>query len=128
MRRRFIVCNSVALSVIEARRGRHAERVFARGSGATLDDVKVTDKIWRRAWREAGLPEGREWLRGVHNLRHTYGHRLRSAGVDEYLIRRLLGHASGSVTESYTAPDLRAMRAAAETVVQRRDTTILRAV
>jgi len=33
---------------------------------------------WRPAWRKAGLPVNDEYKRGVHNLKHTFGRRLRA--------------------------------------------------
>ena len=52
---------------------------------------KMNNTAWKRAWRRAGLPVDADWLRGVHNLKHTFGRRLRAAGVSLETRRVLLG-------------------------------------
>ena len=43
---------------------------------------------------------------GAHNLRHTFGRRLRSAGVPRETCKVLLGHANGDITTHYSAAEL----------------------
>jgi integrase len=71
-RSRVLVCNSVAQSIIEGQRGKHAEYVFTY-AGHRVETV--SNNGWQRARKEAGLP-------GLHfhDLRHTVGMRLREAG------------------------------------------------
>jgi len=66
---------------------------------------------WNRAWREAKLPAGKEYLKGAHNLRHTFAKRLRDVGVDERDIQDLLHHLPRRVTRHYSAPELRNLNA-----------------
>ena len=73
---------------------------------------------------EAGLASG--WaadrtgiLKGVHNLRHTFGKRLRSAGVLLETRKALLGHANGDITTHYSAAELQELIDAAESIVSR---------
>ncbi len=61
---------------------------------------------WKRAWKAAGLPEGADYLKGPHNLKHTYGRRLRAAGVPKDTRKVLLGHRSGDITDHYSVPEL----------------------
>jgi len=50
-------------------------------------------------------PEGLRNLR-VHDLKHTFGRRLRAAGVSLETRKVLLGHTSGDITSHYSAPEL----------------------
>src|SRR5690606_21270127 len=52
-----LVLNRVARQVVESMRGVHDELVFG-------ECRQATDKAWYRAWKEAGLPMGKEWLKG----------------------------------------------------------------
>jgi hypothetical protein len=52
----------------------------------------------------------------VHDLEHTYGHRLRAAGVGFEDRKLLLGHKSNHVTTHYSAPELGALIRASEMV------------
>jgi len=75
---RVVVLNTVARRVIESRRGIHAEHVFTyRGRPVG----KLRSSAWRRAWKAVGLPDEPGILKGLRNLRHTFGRRLRSAGI-----------------------------------------------
>ena len=50
----------------------------------------------------------------VHDLKHTFGRRLRAAGVSDEDRQDLLGHKSGRITTHYSAPELANLIAAAE--------------
>jgi integrase len=54
-----------------------------------------------------------------HGHRHTYGRRLRNAGVDKALIRRFMHHASLESQEVYTQANTREALAALEAAAQR---------
>ena len=113
---RVVVLNAVARRVIESRRGTHPERVFTyRGQPVG----KLRSSAWRRAWKEVGLPDEPGILKGVHNLRHTFGRRLRSAGVPLETRKALLGHANGDITTHYSAAELSELISAAEAIVSR---------
>ena len=62
----------------------------------------------------------------VHDLRHTFGHRLRAAGVSYEDRQDLLGHKSDRITTHYSAPDIARLLEAAESVCIRRPNTVLR--
>ncbi len=52
----------------------------------------------------------------VHDLKHTYGRRLRAAGVSFEDRQDLLGHKSSRVTTHYSAPELINLLQASERV------------
>lgn len=58
-------------------------------------------------------------LKGVHNLRHTFGKRLRSAGISLETRKALLGDANGDITTHYSAAELQELINAVETIVNR---------
>ena len=91
---KLVVLNSVAHSIIEDRRGIHDEYVFTY-KGDRIQ--KINQSAWRKAITRAGLP-----IR-VHDLRHTGGSRLRSAGVDEETRADILGHRQKSMTTHYSS-------------------------
>lgn len=105
-----LVLNRVARQVIESMRGYDSEFVFGKVR-------QMTNSSWTKAWREAGLPKGAEYLKGVHNLRHTFGKRLRDAGADERDIQDLLHHVPKNVTRLYSAPELRHLKSCVERLV-----------
>lgn len=95
---RLVVLNRTAKSVIEAVRGEHATYVF------TFRDRPIrhmNNSAWKRARIQAGLKQAR-----VHDLKHTYGRRLRAAGVSFEDRQDLLGHRSGRITTHYSAAEL----------------------
>ena len=93
-----MVLNSVAGSVVESARGDHPEYVFAF-RGHRLHHINNTG--WKQARARAGLPQVR-----VHDLKHTFGRRLRAAGVSFEDRQDLLGHKSGKITTHYSAAEL----------------------
>ncbi len=95
---RLVVLNSVARSVVESVRGEHAECVFVRRGKPV---AAINNSGWKRARVEVGLPQVR-----VHDLKHTFGRRLRAAGVAFETRKVLLGHKNGEITTHYSAPEL----------------------
>ena len=75
-------------------------------SRATVRQRK-TKRAARRYESEFGIacPDGFRRFR-VHDLKHTYGRRLRAAGVSLEDRQDLLGHKSGKITTEYSAPEL----------------------
>jgi hypothetical protein len=63
----------VAKSIIDGVRGEHDEYVFFY-RGRPIEAIHNTG--WQEARKRAGLPHVR-----VHDLKHTFGRRLRAAGV-----------------------------------------------
>lgn len=58
-------------------------------------------------------------IKGVHNLRHTCGRRLRAAGVPVETRKQLFVHANGNMTTHYSAAALGELSAAAERITNR---------
>ena len=115
---RVVVLNSIARGVIDEQRGEHPEFVFTyRGNPVK----NILNSGWKRARNRAGLPQVR-----VHDLRHTFEHRLRAAGVSFEDRQDLLGHKSDRITTHYSAPDLARLVEATERVCVRRPNTVLR--
>jgi integrase len=105
---RLLVLNRVARSVIEEVRGEHSEYVFTwRGHPIAA----MNNSGWQSARRRAGLSQVR-----VHDLKHTFGRRLRGAGVSYEDRQDLLGHKSGRITTHYSAAELENLIEAANRV------------
>ncbi len=58
----------------------------------------------------------------VHDLKHTFGRRLRAAGVGFEDRQDLLGHRSGRITTHYSAAELSRLLDAANLVCERNGT------
>lgn len=110
---RLIVLNRIAFSVVNDQRGKHPANVFAYHDKTTS---RMLNGAWLRARRRAGLPEVR-----VHDLKHTFGRRLRAAGVSFEDRQDLLGHRSGRITTHYSAAELSRLIDAANSVCDRGD-------
>jgi integrase len=108
---RLVVLNQVARSVIDAQRGKHPEHVFTYNRKPVQ---RMLNSAWLRARKRAGLPQVR-----VHDLKHTFGRRLRAAGVSFEDRQDLLGHRSGRITTHYSAAELSRLIDAAESVCER---------
>jgi integrase len=105
---RLIVLNRVAKSIVDQQRGSHPEFVFTyRGN-----PVKhINTSAWKRNRESVGLRQVR-----VHDLKHTFGRRLRAAGVPLETRKVLLGHRNGDITTHYSAPELEELLEAANSV------------
>ena len=107
---RLVVLNRVAKSVIDGVRGEHDEYVFVY-RGRPIDTIDNTG--WQEARKRAGLPHVR-----VHDLKHTFGRRLRAVGVSFEDRQDLLGHRSGRITTHYSAAELANLIEAANKVCE----------
>ncbi len=95
---RLVVLNRVARSVVQEMRGVHPDRVFTYNGRPVK---KMYGSAWKKARKRAGLPQVR-----VHDLKHTFGRRLRAAGVSFEDRQDLLGHKSDRMTTHYTQAEL----------------------
>jgi integrase len=97
------ILNDVAWSIVQGQRDKHATWVFpfkGRRIG-TLNNTAWQNARMKAAaaWRaefEHEAPRGFARVR-IHDLRHTFGGRLRAAGVSKEDREALLGHASQSM-------------------------------
>ena len=121
---RYVVLNRIAKSMIENCRGNHPEFVFTRAGRPVAG---INNSGWKAARRRAAkryveefgraCPRGFRFIR-VHDLKHTFGHRLRAAGVGFEDRKILLGHKSEHVTTHYSAPEIGALIQASEKVCE----------
>ena len=108
---RFVVLNAIAQSVLRQQVGRHEHLVFPR--------TRVYSKGWKhgreraanRYEDELGAPCPWEFrnLR-VHDLRHTFGRRVRAAGWSNEDRKDLLGHKNGDITTHYSRVEIDHLR------------------
>nr|WP_232541326.1 tyrosine-type recombinase/integrase [Pseudomonas aeruginosa] len=116
---RLVVLNAVAKSVIEGQRGLDPVWVFPYGmpdrNGKATPVHRMNDSAWKKARIRAAKKYQERFLRPapkgfasirIHDLKHTFGRRLRAAGVTEEDRRALLGHKNGSITSHYSAAEL----------------------
>ena len=143
---RLVVLNRIARSVMEAQRGQHPEYVFAyaRKRGKRGKRGKPTEGERRKepmplpvrhmnnsAWKSARTRAADKWERQtgtpapvgfrkvrVHDLKHTFGRRLRAANVSFEDRQDLLGHKSARITTHYSGAELASLIAAAEKVCE----------
>ena len=108
---RLVVLNDIAKSVVNACRGKHPTHVFAY-KGKPV--ARMLNSSWCRVRRILSLDQVR-----VHDLKHTFGRRLRAAGVSFEDRQDLLGHRSGRMTTHYSAAELSKLIEAANSVCER---------
>jgi integrase len=108
---RVVVINQDARKAIESVRGIHEDFVFSyRGHSLTT----INNSGWKTARRKADLP-----LLRVHDLKHTYGRRLRAADVRFEDRQDLLGHKNGNITTHYSEAELRNLIVASNKICQK---------
>lgn len=131
---RVIVLNAVARRVVEAQRGKSKAWVFPY-RGRRIETMNNTG--WQRARKAAAdvfkkefnkpAPDGLRTLH-VHDLRHTFGRRLRSAGVTNETRQDLLGHRNGNITTHYSAAELLELYRAVEKIESGASAPLLQSV
>ena len=108
-RPRLVWCNAIARQIIDARRDQTKVYIFEQGEGKCRGRTSAG-----RGWRDGRVRAdalfqsrfGRESAEGfrrlrVHDMRHTFGERLRVAGVTLDACGDLLGHVGRGVTAHY---------------------------
>lgn len=130
-----LVLNDVAWRIVQEQRGKHDEFVFVyrRERVVNLDEPPamkyrrvdtMNNTAFQAAREAAGLPGVR-----VHDLRHTFGQRLRAAGVAEEDRALLLGHAVQGMPQHYATATVGRLVHLANQVQETDDrTTLLRVV
>lgn len=140
---RLVVLNRTARRILEAQRGKHPDYVFTvaksvhqdpedRRSPIIATQYEPVTKIYNSGWKAArgraaeAYQErfGRTALTGfakfrVHDLRHTFASRLRSAGVSFEDRQDLLGHEAGRITTQYSSAEIGNLLAAMEKIAER---------
>jgi integrase len=139
---RLIVLNRIAASVVDQCRGDHREHVFVYRKNVDRHGSKgmhrkdhapappaPIERMNNSAWQDARARAAERLAHDrnepvnqafafvrVHDLKHTFGRRLRAAGVAEETRKALLGHANGDITTHYSAPEIRELIEAANVV------------
>jgi integrase len=103
---RIVPLNSIAKKIVDAQRGKHTEYVFTF-KGEPVQ--RINGHAWRKARERAGVP-----LCRVHDLRHTFGRRLRAAEVSFENRQDLLGHKSNRITDHYCRAEIVGLLGAVE--------------
>ena len=114
---RLVVCNETARAVVNGERGKHSTHVFSY-RGRPLSRLLTTG--WRQARTKAELQHVR-----VHDLKHTFGRRLRAAGVSFEDRQDLLGHRSGRITTHYSSAELQNLYEAANRVCEKQKSGVV---
>lgn len=119
---RLIILNDIAQRIVDSKRGEHAYYVFTYQGHRVR---QMNNNGWRDARARAAIkyreefgdpaPEGFAQIR-VHDLKHTFGRRLRAAGIPLETRKVLLGHKNGDITTHYSAPELAELLEAANKV------------
>ncbi len=110
---RLVVLNHIAKSIIDQARMKHPEFVFTY-QGQSIRSIN--NSAWRKARERVNLSHVR-----VHDLKHTFGRRLRSAGVSFEDRQDLLGHKSARITTHYSPAELENLLKAANKVCERKN-------
>jgi integrase len=126
---RMVVLNRNARSVIDSLRDKHPEFVFVRESKKKKS--RPVHGMNNTAWKSARERAAAKWMETkgeaaaegfrrvrVHDLKHTFGRRLRAAGVSFEDRQDLLGHKSGRITTHYSQAELSNLIEAAEKVCE----------
>ena len=122
---RIVVLNRVARSVVEECRGQHPQFVFVylQREGKRYQPVsRMNNTGWQQARDACQLPVR------VHDLKHTFGRRLRAAGVGLETRKVLLGHKNDDITVHYSPAELRELFEAVERLAESPPTTLLKVV
>lgn len=125
---RLVVLNKVAMNIIDKQRGLHKDIVFPYGQPDKFGPTamhRMNDTAWKKArvraadkWEASNQAQAHPGFRSirVHDLKHTFGRRLRAANVTEEDRKALLGHKNGSITSHYSTAELQYLIEAANKV------------
>lgn len=123
---RLVILNKVAKKVVEEVRDKHSVYVFTciRFGNQIIENTdspisikakhrplyQMNNNSWQKAREETGIPVR------IHDLKHTFGRRLRAAGVSFEDRQDLLGHKSARITTHYSTAEVRNLLEAANKV------------
>jgi integrase len=123
---RALILNSLARLAVERQRDNDSEYVFPSSSNRSKGErMNTLWDTWDAAWKAAGLPSDQWTRRGPHNMRHTFLHRLRVAGVSEEDRGALAGHGT-TLEQDYAMPEIEKLTKLAELATRRSSGVILR--
>lgn len=113
---RLVVLNDIAAQVIAEVRGQHPVYVFTGPDNKTRVH-HMRNRAWKKARSIVNQP-----IR-IHDLKHTFGRRLRAARVSLEDRQDLLGHKSSRITTHYSPAEVHALIEAANKVCCRQTST-----
>ncbi len=133
---RLVVLGRVAARIVDECRGEHRDFVFVYGAKDKKHPIaRMNNSAWDTARREAAkeyfkqhqreAPWGLRNVR-VHDLKHTFGRRLRAARVPYETRQVLLGHTNGDITTHYSAAEISELLEAVNRIEESRGVTLLR--
>lgn len=108
---RLVILNDTAKSVVDALREKDPKHVFAY-KGKPIK--RMLNSAWYRARKKVDLSQVH-----VHDLKHSFGRRLRAACVSFEDRQDLLGHRTGRMTTHRSAAKLSKLIEAANSVCER---------
>ena len=97
---RIVPVHSRVLPYLLSWLGMGGERIICKEDGSRYLREHFVKTVFNPAVEAVGIPEATP-----HWCRHTAASRLRVAGADALAVRRILGHADGSITDHYTHVD-----------------------
>ena len=113
---RLVVLNHIAAQIVAEVRGQHPIYVFTRRDGQHRLR-QMNNKSWKKARKRLKIPVR------IHDLKHTFGRRLRAAQVSLEDRQDLLGHKSQRITTHYSPAEVKHLMDAANTVCYRQIST-----
>lgn len=118
-RERLVVLNSVSKSVIDVQAGKDEERVFPRSRVYTRGWKNARSRAADRYFEVIGAECPWEYrnLR-VHDLRHTFGRRIRYAGWSNEDRKDLLGHKNDDITTHYSQVEISRLKEMVESITK----------
>jgi integrase len=118
-----VVLNSVAMEIVDRQRGLHPEFVLTRPDDRDRVPFPSSRGLYTTSWKSAIRGAGLRDCRGegshfrIHDLKHTFGSRLRAMDVKLEDRKDLLGHTNGDITTHYSAAETESLLNHAEKVV-----------
>ena len=113
---RLVVLNDIAWQVIKDVRGQHPVYVFT-GKDGKHRIHEMNNYAWKKARKHLNIPVR------IHDLKHTFGRRLRAAQVSHEDRQDLLGHKSSRITTHYSPAEVKHLIDAANKVCRREIST-----
>lgn len=130
----MLALNDAAWNIVRSQRGKHAEFVFAYRREREVHADKTPTMTYRpiETMNNTGFQAARQATGlqvRVHDFRHTFGQRLRDAGLSDEDRKLLLGHAVDGMAQHYASATVARLVEVANRVSETRDrTTLLRVV
>lgn len=112
----WLFSNEIAWQVIKEVRGQHPVYVFT-GKDGKHRIHGMNNYAWKKARKTLKIPVR------IHDLKHTFGRRLRAAQVSHEDRQDLLGHKSSRITTHYSPAEVKNLIDAANKVCHREIST-----